>query len=281
MAYSRRQRVDAIGQQLYGDAWTPAMSNEAWSTISGQMNSVGSTDPSNEDNAYQNLQFNNFLAKFQAEPGSVGQANATAFAKKQTTDAQSTLTDAMKPGSSLYNSVFGEGGIVPSQQATFASSMDTQKQKDTTALNNTLAARGLVTSGSVGAQTSDLDTNYANILSKAFQNMNTQGLENLQNLATGSTVKPDYQGTADTYAQSALNQQAGQKAESAKAASGWSWLTPVATAVGAFAGPIGAGLGALFGGVAQNKLEQPQQSGNTGTSSFASIRNTNPQSFLA
>lgn len=254
---NRQQRIQQALQQIYGSAFTPQLMQEAQNFINTKMGLIGSTDPNDESNAYQNLQFNSFLQELSANPSMAGQANATAFSDMQTNKANEKLASAIAPGSTLYNQYFGESGIVPAQLKAYQSTLDPMKTQDTENLSENLAARGLSTSGAYGAGQTKIDEDYAKLMNQAFLNLSAQGTQNLTNQATsGQNYSQAQQASGmdqvtQAITQNQQQQQANELASKKAQASGWSWLTPVATAVGTIAGgPIGSAIGAAIGGTA-------------------------------
>lgn len=240
------QDIDSAVRSVFGDATTASMVAEAQRSFSSSGN-------------YTWVDLDKFIQNYTANPKFVGQATTTAYANKETADKNAQLSALMSPGSALYQQYFGEGGIVKSQEAALATSLKPSQTDAYSQLSRSLAARGLSTSGSLQAGQTEINKNYAQQLSTAFQNMQSQGLTNLTGQAssaanyTSQQQAQGFQDIANSVTQGTTNLNAQSYSDAMKKASGWSWLTPVLSAASAIAGQpwlsalIGAG-GSLFGG---------------------------------
>jgi len=186
-------------------------------------------------------------------PGSISSTAAQLFANQQQQANQNQLANAIAPGSALYNSYYGNntptsaGGIIGTQEAAAQGALQPSLTQANQTLSDTLAARGLSQSGALAGGQAENNQNYATALNNAFASIQGQGAQNLENQAAGTTVNPNYQAVTNS-----MNQQL-QDENSKNAASqntnGWSWLIPVASAIGTLGGPVGTAIGGTVGGL--------------------------------
>jgi hypothetical protein len=270
----------SAAKTAYNNYVTTQISNAVQSNFGNQQLPAGVTLASLTNQAIANFEnsgqwnlsggattLQNFLSKYNASPAFVGSQTSQAVA--QVAQNQQTANEAslLQPGSTLYNTYFGNGGIVPTQEQSYVDAMQPAQQSAQNNLNATLAARGLATGGgAITAGNQALNQNYTNALNTAFQNIGNAGTQNLVNQAAGTAGATTQQGTQNIQAVTNAQEQAAQNAQAQAAqsatqkANGWSWLIPVAEAAatvgtGGAAAPfiaaangVSAGFNALFPG---------------------------------
>jgi hypothetical protein len=278
-AHSGDSTQQQVAKKAINDGTTQAIGKSVQSqfqgldpaTISQLTNQAIASFENSGQYSYNDL--GKFLQNYNANPAFVsaqtGQALAQIQQNKQLQN-QATLT---APGGQLYNTYFGngsptqQGGIVGAQEQNWVTGMQPQQQQAQQQLLDQLASRGLSTSGALTSGANNLNQNYQNAMNNAFSQIQAGGMQNLQNQganvsgATTQNANNNLQAVTNSLLQQQQQQQAQQAQQQSQKANGWSWLAPVATALGTMiggpaGGAIGAGVGSLFGGGNSNPNNQ-------------------------
>jgi len=264
IAQQRKDRITQAVQQMYGTA-DPSIVQEASNYINSQITAMGKDPYNTIDQGDLNEAFTTALGTYSANPAKAGIKSSDAYAKMQSDKQAADLASKMSPDSALYKQYFGEGGIIPTQFQATQTSLKPAQEQAYQRLSDSLASRGLSTSGALQAGETELNKNYSQTLQQALQNLQGAGMQQLTNQAvSGNNLSTQAQQAGLQGVNEAINQQyaqnqATQLQQAKNQASGWSWLTPVLGVIGsAVGGPLGGSIGSALG-LGVNAATQPAQ----------------------